>query len=271
MSAGRFFAIFFAVYMVVAIAVNVLWGPPGMSADYLDQYEADHERYIQIKKSEGYARYRQRPDMDLVAQAYEKFPGLDPPLSELPEAVAFMDAYTARPAYKEQMRRRAIYDGIFEVYNFAAVVFLIVWFGRKPLLAFLDEQIETVRRKIDRAENAEAKATDRRERAKCKVDGLDDEIARIEAQARTMADQDRENIEEMKRAALEQLDQEVEERKAVEERRAAAQIRGELVEQAVQQLTEDLKRQARPARQSALIRRFASELSESNAGGANHG
>lgn len=271
MSAGRFFAIFFAVYMVIAIAVNVLWGPPGMSTGYLDEYAADHDRYIQIKKSQGYARYLQRPDMDLVAQAYEQNPGLDPPLDQLPAAVAFMDEYTARPQFQAEMRRRAIYDGIFEVYNFAAVVFLIVWFGRKPLLAFLDEQVDAVRRKISRAEHAESEAMHRRERAQCKVNGLDEEVARIEAQARTMADQDRENIEEMKRAALDQLAQEIQERKEVEERRAAAQIRGELVDQAVRQLAEDLKNQARPERQSALIRRFASELSGQTGGGAKHG
>lgn len=271
MSAGRFFAIFFAVYMVIAIAVNVLWGPPGMSADYLDKYEAEHERYIQIKKSEGYARYRQRSDMNLIAKAYEDNPGLEPPLAELPAAVAFMEKYTAQPGFQAEMHRRFIYDTFFEVYNFAAVVFLILWFGRKPILSFLDDQIAVVRRKIERSESAESEAKERKNAAQSKIDGLGGEVARIEEQAQTMAAQDRENIEAMKQAALDQVAQETAERKAVEERRAAAQVRRELVEQAVDKLAAELRQNARADRQSTLIQRFARELSEANTGGASHG
>ena len=47
----RFLLIFFAVYLVGAIAIIVLYGPPGYSQAYMDQYEEEHQRYLEITKS----------------------------------------------------------------------------------------------------------------------------------------------------------------------------------------------------------------------------
>ena len=246
--AKRFLLIFFVVYMAGSIVWAVLFGPPGFSSDYLAQNKTDHEHYLEITKSDWYKLYKERPH-------------LHPPGNERQERqAAFVDAYSSRPEFLKESRRAAAFHNFFEFYNAMAVVVLAVRFGKKPLLAFVDQQIGDVRAKLDKARTAREAAEGRRREAQVKIDGLETEKAQIEAQAAQVIEEDAKSIGEAREHILAQIDAETEERKKLEERHAAMRLKEELVEQAVAELSERLKASPPPRLQSAMLEHFVGGL-----------
>jgi F0F1-type ATP synthase membrane subunit b/b' len=247
-STKRFLLTFFIVYMTLAVIWALLFGPPGLSEEYLEQNKADHERYLEITKSDWYKRYEERPL-------------LHPAENSLQESqIAFAEEYSSRPDFIAESRRAAIFHNFFEFYNALAVVIIAVHFGKKPLLAFVDQQIADVRAKMDKARTAREAAQGHRGEAQVKMDGLEAEKAQIEEQAAEMIDEDAKAIAEGRENILAQIDTETEERKTLEERHAAMRLKEELVDQAMAELTERLKASTTPQLQSAMLDQFVRGL-----------
>jgi F0F1-type ATP synthase membrane subunit b/b' len=247
-SAKWFLLAFFVVYMAGAIAWAAFFGPPGLSPEYLERNKADHEQYLDVTKSDWYKLYCERPL-------------LHPPENERQKRqAAFVSAYIARPDFIEESRRAAIFHNFFEFYNAIAVVVIAVRFGKKPLLAFVDQQISDVRARMAKARTAREASETRRGAAQAKADGLAAEKTQIDEQAAQVIAEDARAIEEAREHILAQIDEETEERKRLEKRHAAMRLKEELVDQAIADLTDRLKASPVPDLQSAMLEQFVRGL-----------
>lgn len=245
----RFLLIYFVVYLVGGVAAVVLYGPPGMSRAYLTEgnNRDDHARYIEFTKHPDYKLHRENPRMH-------------PAEGEVAEMAAFVEEYTARPAFRAEQRRVLVFNLFFEFYTFGAVVVLIVRFARKPLLSFLDARVEDVRHKIEQAAQRRAEAARERAGAETRLDEMGKETAQIDAQTQALVDQAEQTLEESLRSGLEQIAAEIEARKRLEERHAALRVKSELVSLAVDRLAQELKTALSSSDRERLLDDFVAYL-----------
>jgi F-type H+-transporting ATPase subunit b len=243
----RFLLLFFLVYVVGAVAIIVLFGPPGYTSAYMDQYKEAHQRYIEITQSEAYKLHRERPD-------------LHPAEGKLAEDVAFVEKYESREAFQQEGRRIFIYNLLFDFYNAGAVVILAVRFGTKPFLNFLDERIDDIRRRMKKSEDGRARAAKQRAEAEAKLKGLPKDKEQIETQIDEAIRAEKEGLQALTDENLKLIAVETEERKQREARQAAMQMKAEIVERSVNNLTERLRRELTEADQAALIDQFVDRL-----------
>lgn len=268
-SPKKFLLIYFVVYLVISAGWVAIYKSPAFSAAYIEEYGEDHERYLEIVKSDPYKHYEQRPH--LIEQYYERHPQAILSYDELVAGVAFVEEYTARPAYQAEAQRTARYNLFFEFFNALAVAVLVGWFGWRPLMRFLDQQVDGVRARIGRAENRRKAAVDRLEAAKAQLDGLEEERERIREQAMALAETERATAAEMTERVLAQVEQEASERAELERVAAAQELRAELILQAAEKLEEELRRGADEATQDQMVHEFAEGLRAHIAAGGRTG
>ena len=240
----RFLLVFFVVYMAGGIVWSLLFGPPGLSSDYLERYKGDHEQYLEITKSDWYKLYLQRPKLHPPANVRQE------------RQAAFVDEYAHRPAFVEESKRAALFQSFFEFYNAIAVVIIAVRFGRKPFLAFVDQQVSDLRAKMEKARAAREAASSRCGKARAIIDGLEADKARLDGQTREVVAEDAKAIGEGREHILAQIDEETESRKRLEEHHAAMRLKRELVDRAIAELTDHLKASPSPQRQATMLEQF---------------
>ncbi len=236
-------------YLAISLLLLATLGPVGMSKTYLEEYEADHDRYIQTTKLDTYKRWRQRPE-------------LNPPDDDLAVRIAFVDEYSSRPEFIGEQLRRATYAFLIDVFKVAMVIILVLHFGRKPLRELLQGMIENVRNKIGQAQQERDSAARRKHEAQAKLDGLPAQQTDIEAQTA-------ERIEEMRHkdaltvgSRLANLNRETEDRQRHEETLARLELKRELVNQAIDILVERFRRQTPQTEGDTLIDQFVQQLEE---------
>lgn len=247
--AKRFLLIFFALYLVGAIAIIVLYGPPRYSQAYMGQYEDEHQRYLEITKSEAYKLHRERP-------------ALHPAEGKLAEDIAFVEEYESREVFQQEKQRVFIFNLLFDIYNAAATVIIAVRFGKEPFLNFVDERIDDIRRRIKQSEDVRARAAKQKAAAEAKLQGLAEEKQRIEAQMDEAIQTEKDNIAALTEQNLKLIAQETEERKQREARQAAMQMKAEIVTRSVDRLSERLQKELTEADQAALVEQFVTRLEE---------
>ena len=245
--AKRFLRVFLAVYVVVALALIILCGPPEYSAAYMNEFRDEHQRYLEITKSDAYKLHDQRPH-------------LHPAEGRFAEDVAFVREYESREQFQQERRRIFVYNLLFDVLHAGALVVLAVRFGKQPLLNFLDERIEDVRRRIKRSEEARTRAASEKAQAEAKLKGLEDEKRRLERQTAESIQQEKEAIAALTAENLELLALETEERRQREARQAAMKLKAEIVERSVSLLTERLRTELTESDQAALLEQFVERL-----------
>lgn len=240
---------FAAVYVVAGVAINLAFGPPTLSKNYLADHKADQDRYIETIKMVEYKRWSQRPK-------------LNPPDEALAERIAFVQTYTASPEFIAEQRRRGTYGLIFDLFNVGMLVFLVAHFARTPVRGLLDGMIESVRATLDRARDQRTDAARRQTDAKARIDELPER--RSEHNAQTT-----QRIEEMRREAalatgerLAVLNRETEDRRRYEEILARQELKRDMVDQAIAVLSERYRAQQGPEQDAELIDRFMHELGD---------
>ncbi len=245
----RYMIAYLLAYLAVSSLLLVVLGPVGMSATYLEEYEADHDRYIKTTKLDTYKRWRQRPE-------------LNTPDDDLAARIAFVDEYTARPEFIGEQRRRATYAFLIDIFKVAMLILLVLHFGRKPFGELLHGMIENVRNKIGQAQEERDSAAQRKHEAQAKLDGLPAQQADIEAQTA-------ERIKEMRRedaltveSRLANLKRETEDRQRYEEALARLELKRELVNQAIDMLAERFRQRTAQPGDAALIDQFVQQLEE---------
>lgn len=251
----RFLLGFFAVAIAGWLAGVWLYGPPGMSREYLERFEHEHEHYIEVLKSDIYKRWAERPHL------HGPETHADPHDAHfLQEAIAFVERYEARPEFHAERERIHKYELFFEFFNPLLVVVLAWRFGRKPLLAFLDGQIAAVRARIEEAENARNAAEARLDAAARQMAALAAEQAALEEETKARIAREIAEAEEANRASTEAMERELEDRKLGERLAAERRLKTELVDAAIAQLSKDLTENPDPAAQRRLVGAFLGEL-----------
>jgi len=240
----RYLLIFFGIYIGVGLIANFLMGPPGFSKAYQQKYKAEHERYLEIVKSDEYKLHAQRP-------ALHPF---DPALT------AFIEEYEGREEFKREKLRQALYHNFFQFFTFIMLVVLAVHFGRKPLLDFLDGQIADLRVKIDRAKQTREAAAQRKQGAQEKMGRLHEEKEETARETEALIAREKAQFEDLTRLTLGHVDRETEDRKREEEHAAAQRVKEELVAQSIDLLVERYKAQASPQVDLAQIDQFIREV-----------
>ena len=254
----RFLLIFFGVALVVWIGINAVLGPPGLSNAYLygedgeGGLKTEHDHYLNIIKSDPYKLYKQRPHLH------------DPHAADAPEGLAadieFVEHYEAGEVFQAEEHRRAFYDMLFDFFNAALVVIIVVYFGRKPLLKFLDEQLAELREKMETLAQARQSAEARKREAEDKLDKLSEEEAEIDAATDARLAKEMAELEESNQRSLEIMQRELEDRKRDEGQAAAMLVKEELVNQAIAKLIDDYKANDTAEQQADLIEQFAGDV-----------
>lgn len=243
----RFLLVFLAVYVVVAVTLIVLLGPPDYSSAYMDEFRDAHQRYLEIIKSDEYKLHQERPH-------------LHPAEGRFADDMEFVHEYESRERFQDEQRRMFAYNLLFDLLNAGAVVALAVRFGKQPLLGFLDDKIDDVRRRIRRSEEVRARAAKAKAQAEAKLKGIEDDKRRIEHQTAESLQQEKQAIAALTAENLDLIAVETEERKQREARQAAMQMKAEIVERSVSLLAERLRSELTESDQAVLLEQFVGRL-----------
>lgn len=239
----RFLLIYFIVYIIVGITIIVAFGPAGYSKEYMAEFKADHDHYIEVIKSDEFKLWKENDR-----------------LNEKPQGADFVATYESNPKFVQEQSRRMYFDYFFDFFNFGMVVYLMVHFARKPLCKLLDEQIAALKEKLDRAAKARAEAVKRKNEAQNAYDSLDEELAKLDKEKMDNIDQDNVRIETLASETLAQIDSETEDRKQEEEQKAAMLLKKELITSAIDMIAEKAKAEPLPEDNAELIGQFIAEL-----------
>lgn len=250
MSQYKNFLIGYAVvYLVAAISLNVVLGPPGLSGAYLDEYKADHDRYLDITKDDAYKLWAEKPSLNTPEEAFAS-------------EIEFVTEYRNRAAFILEDTRRGRYDLAFALFNVTMVLVLVTRFGRKPMLNLIKSMIQDVRDRIGDAEKQRQVGEKRKNEALSKVDGLPDEHSKHEAATDRRIAREAEKVKESTAHGLAMLERETADRKHHEELLAEGEMKRALVDQALKVVAERYEANRSPETESALLDKFAAQLGD---------
>ncbi len=245
----RYFAVAFGVWLLFAITL----GPGDLSCAYRAEYREDHDRYLNISKSEAYKRYTQRPHLN------------EPGMEGVPESftwaqIDFLEEYEGRDDFRRERRRSTFYTVFFQFFNAGLVVWIAWRLGKAPLLKLLDNQIHELRDKLAAIRNAREAAAARKNAAQEKLARIDDEDERISAETQARLARETDELEEKQQRRLEIMCREMEDRKKEEAHAALMAAKAELVDKAVNALLQTYKETDNETLQAKLIDAFTADL-----------
>lgn len=245
----RFLLAFVGVYVVIGLAVNMLYGPPGFSNEFLNDYRNEADRYLEIVKSERYKLWKENPEVN-------------PPDPELQQQIAFVERFQANPDFREEMERRDHYNAISDWFNVIMLTVLVVVLARGPVASFVSGMVATERERIENIERERSAAARRKSEAERKLEQLIDEERRAnEAAAARIADETAQ-VELSTEETLNQLRQESEDRRRHAELLAQRRLKAILADEAIAILEQRYRSDESPEQNEALIEQFLQELSE---------
>ncbi len=248
MNIPKGFLIAFVVgYMALALVLNLTLGPPGLSRDYLEEYRRAHDHYLAITKSDEYKLWHERPH-------------LHPPDETMAQSIAFVEEYEANPDFQAEQARRSKYNISFDLFNVAAVVVLVTFIARKPVVKALDGQIEAVRRRMERARISLKEAEQHIAEIDAKILEVEHERANLHDLTSTRIEMERKRIEEQAEQTLRTLAEETEDRRRHEKHLAEQAMKRELVNRAIGELEAQFRAHREPTIDSALLDQFVGEL-----------
>lgn len=252
--AKKFLLILATVAIVGCIAINVAFGPPTLSRPYLDQYKVDHDHYLKIIKSDPYKLHSERPTLHVP----------DDPNAITSQDLAFVETYLQGDDFKAENHRITIYDYLFDFFNAALVLVLIVRFAKKPIANFLDEQIASLREKMNRAKTERQTAETRRQDAETQIELIPHEQERIDDETKAQLTRDFAVMEEDSKKNIALLERERKDRINEEELAAEKAVKRELVDQAINRIvsryTQKTAASTNADHQSNLIGQFVRDL-----------
>lgn len=248
----RFLILYSLGYIIVATGINMLYGPPMMSPEYLSEFKSDHERYLEATKNSEYKIWKQRPALVLE------------PSTGLQGRIDFVIEYEAREAFQAEQHRLHFYNYLFEFFNSGMVLVLVVGLAKGPIVTLVDGMIVSLRETLDETQETLDTSSERLDAAQHKITGLDEDLA---GNAKFVE----ERIENMRREAalfrgqsLSRLNKETENRKNNEMIKARQQLKSIAVDAAIEQVIEEFKANGSDAHNQALIQQFVAELETSS-------
>ncbi|MDQ1256940.1 MAG: synthase subunit b [Candidatus Hydrogenedentes bacterium] len=236
-----------AAYIAGIVLGLLLFRSPSLSPAYLKEHGEEHERYLAVIKSEPF-------------KAYEERPALHPLEGKLAEEVEFAEHYRESEAFLHEEHRVWWYVQYFKVLNSLIFVLYLAGFLGKPLLGFLDNQIQEIRRNLDEAAKARREADAQKAAVQEKVEGwakLDADI-RSESEATIARQVAKIRSEADDAEAL--LAKQTASRKQAELQVGARAIKTELVSEAIRQIEQRYKTETAHEELTANVDRFVSLL-----------
>ena len=248
----RFLIIFSVGYIIVATGINMFYGPPGMSAEYLSEYKADHDRYLEATKNSDYKRWKQRPELNTA---------INP---KLQQRIDFVHEYEARETFQEEEHRLHFYNYLFEFFNSGMVIILVVGLAKGPVSGLVDGLIDSVREKLNETDATLSTSVERVDAAEHKVAGLDEDLAGNSELVEERIENIRRDAALFTGQSLSRLNKEVANRKINEENKARQELKQIAVDAAIAQVIENFKSNGSDGHKQALIQQFISELEKSS-------
>jgi len=250
MNAGRRFLFTLAAVAVAGWSVgNAIWGPPGLSPEYLAEYKHDHDRYIEIEKNAAYDRYIQNPD-DAAEATRAQFEAM----------AAFVEQYESREAYQHEAERMHTYELFFEFFNVGLVALLIVRFAVPPLLRLLDDKIADLRERIETAARQRAEADAKRAEWQSKLTALPDEEKRVSEATERQLEKEIAEVTAANQQTQAVLEAEGEDRAQSVWLSAKQQVRRELVDKALARIERHYREEPIDDEHAAFVDAFARDL-----------
>lgn len=231
MRTRTFLLLFFSAYAVLAALGIFLFHSPMLSSGYLTLHGVEHDRYVRITKNEAYQRYRERPH-------------LHPLEGGLAQDAAFAAAYEARPEFRAERLRRMLYVVYFRVLNAAAFLALVLYFGWRPLLRFLDSRIEAAQRHLAQSATARAAAEAKRAETQTRLEQWPEISRKLETDTESVIEKELVRIREQARNIRERSAKEAADKKRAELLAASATLKRELVGNAMDVLKDRYAREA---------------------------
>lgn len=246
--AKRFFLILGVVYLVTASALQILFGSSDLPPEELRLFEIQYDRYLEITKSTEYKKWIQGGETGDRSEDYFR------------ERQAYVREIEALPAFKAEQRRKAMFDGLFDLFNVLIFVVIAVRFLRKPLLDFLDNGIAELKHKLEEFTGVRAAAEARKAEAQAQLDNVSAERDKIQLETEAIITRELEEIEESTRHALERIDTAAAARQALERRRAAYKLQQELMMHAIARFKEEFEGSADAPMHQALVDNFVDDV-----------
>jgi F-type H+-transporting ATPase subunit b len=159
-------------------------------------------------------------------------------------------------------------DLLYHVLNFALLVAVLVWFGRKPVRTFLAERRVGIVENLKGAEGVLAEAESRLTEWQRKIRSLDVELEQIRATARDRAEAERARILADAEAVAERIRRDAASVVGQEVRRAQAALRREAGDLAVEIAERLLREGVTQADRARLVDEFVQRIAAPPAGGA---
>lgn len=248
----KFLKLYFGVAFGVWIVLAVTMGPGDLSCAYRREYKEEHDRYLQIIKSEPYKRYVQRPHLNA--------PGMEHVPEDFQAQIDFVDQYEARDEFRREKLRSDSFTVFFQCFNAFLVIWLVWRLGKEPLLKMIDAQIHALREKIAAVQNARDAAAARKTAAQTQVDRAAEDEQQVMAEAEARLSREVAELDEAHQRRLEIMQRELEDRKQEEAHAALMQVKAELVDQAVQEVLKHYADAGDADWQAAQVDGFTADL-----------
>jgi F-type H+-transporting ATPase subunit b len=157
---------------------------------------------------------------------------------------------------------------VMQMANFAVLLVLLYAFLWDPILEFLDKRRETIRGRLDDAENNRKQAVQLQEERQDELDQIRRERADIIEQARNMGEQEGDQIVERARREAQRLMSQTEDRIGEQVRNAREELRRDVAELATEIAVRVLQREISEEDHDAVVQRMVDEMDEfENPGG----
>jgi F-type H+-transporting ATPase subunit b len=151
---------------------------------------------------------------------------------------------------------------VMQIANFAVLLVLLYAFLWDPVLDFLDKRRQTIQGRLDDAENNRKQAAQLQQERQEELDEIRRERADIIEQARSMGEQEGDQIVERARREAQRLMSQTEDRIGEQVRHARQELRREVAEMATEIAARVLKREISEQDHHAVVQRMVEELDE---------
>ncbi len=163
---------------------------------------------------------------------------------------------------KETGSFRKIWDLVWIFLNFAIMVFLLVKYGRKPLVDFLARYSSDIGENLDKNKSALASAEEEYQESEKKLADLGEKIEELEELTQAQARRVREKILEEAEEGSKLIISRARDQAGLEIRKARASVKTELVEMALDEAEKKIKEQLRPEDEERIIDEYVKRLDE---------
>lgn len=146
--------------------------------------------------------------------------------------------------------------------DFAIFVFIIYWFGRKPIAAYLQQRSDNIRHALEEAKQAKAEAEARAAELEQRVKELDGELQKLREDIHRLGEKERDRLSEEGKKTAQRMVADAEMQMQNELNSARESLKAEAVNQAIALAEDALRAQLSAADYIRLNAEFVQTLSE---------